>query len=1239
MVARSKDTLLLIGSRNSARPDLRNIFSQSYDILEADNVPQALLLMELNYECIVAVLADLPIAEETIEPLAAACTAHQKAHLPLILLTDNTGAQEELAFLLGAADVVLKPYTPAAVRRRVQILIDNYLHNCNLEQRLFEQSAAIRNTNQVMLDALSAIIEHRSAESGNHILRIRSFTRLLLEEVAHTCPEYELDDRSINIISNAAALHDIGKISIPDAILNKPGRLTAEEYTVMKSHCAVGAEMLQNLAGMGDAEYLRYAYNICLYHHERWDGHGYPKRLQGDEIPICAQVVGLADVYDALTSPRVYKPALSHEQAVNMILNGECGAFSPRLLACFKSVRPAYADLAAHYADGASPRSFESSMTLPSPALKAPSLDSLQIAQLKYQTLLHYVDDTVLELDLAGGAYHVVYNPNPDIDALVPHALNQGILSQLGDASVHPDDRAVSDEIAHCLHTEFFAQNLRRKTFAFRIFSPIENDYVPYELTFLRVNTGDDDQRIVLAIWHRIRAFARKERGSLHGSPALEGLESSILRCRPGRDMQIDAGAENLYLLTGYTPAEIDAQFGGCLRNLLLPEDVAQLETAIAESRHSGSICELEFRLLCRKDAPRWVRDRLRVYVDEDEQEYIFHALCDNSQAHRRTQALQDELQRNQLVFEQMDSFPFVLDMIRDHMTSSPKWADHFGYEPRSENFLSELSHSHFHPDDIGSLRRMIEDMKNGRTSASVEVRLINGEGKYLWCRFSGTGQYDETGRLCKIIGLLTDIDEQKRTTISLKQQAERDPLTHLLNKASTQQFASAYLEAREHGHIAAMLMLDLDNFKLVNDHYGHLYGDNLLKQVGINLRSLFRSDDIIGRIGGDEFLILLKDIPGEAFIRERCELLLRQFHQLRSELIPDLDCSWSIGVALAPTHGQSYGELFRHADEALYLAKKSGKDTFRIYSDSAMPPLSSDVHTLTRIDSEERPGLADNAFVLHVFHRLYESRDIEQTIDELLAHIGQELNVSRVYIFENNEDNTCCNNTFEWCNEGIEPQIDNLQQINYADDIPGWIEAFDERGIIYCSNIENFPPHIRAIVEPQGNKSMLVCSILDKGVFRGYVGFDECTVDRMWTQDQIDLLRFLSEVLALFLLKHRSQSNALQYAENLTSILNNQDAWIYVIDPTTHKVHFANEKLRQRVSDRHPELPCYAAFTGRTTPCAGCPAVNILQDQNVVSVVENRSFGILARTTATHISWNGCDACLISCRALENEK
>lgn len=1244
MLSRLKDTLLLVGNEKSDRPLLREIFESSYNILEADNASQASMLLEQNSGCIAAVLSDLPLknGSET-RKLIAACHMGHEDEIPVVLFVPNSGKQEELALSLGATDVTLKPYNPLSVQKRVHAIVDLFLHKWHLETMVQEQSETIRNTSQVMVDALSAIIEHRNTESGNHVLRIRRFTKILLEAVASACPEYGLTESSIDIMASAATLHDIGKISIPDSILNKPTGLTTEEFEVMKTHTTVGSELIQNLSGMGDVEYLRYAYNICLYHHERWDGSGYPYGLRGDNIPICAQAVGIADAFDALTTPRVYKPAYPYEQAFNMILNGECGAFSEKLLECFKNVRTQFVALATHYADGNSPKSDTITMPLPGPVWKTHQLNSLQLSYVKYQALLHYIDDTIMELDLDNDLYHIVYNPNPDLDSILPNAPLSEILNQLEQSIAHPGDRKTVKEIRRFLKEDFFQLNLRRKSFSCRIYSPSLSAYQPYELVFLRVNTGNKDQKIVVAVWKWLERELPEQlplpQSNLHSSPALYGLVSSALRCHSDHALTIDAGKKDLFHLTGYTEEEIERLFHNSLLEMVLPEDRKAFSEAMDIHLKMGGKTETEYRLQRKNAPPVWVLDKSRVYIEDDKQEYFYHAIRDNSRGKETQNRLESAIERSQLVIDQTEGIVFEWDLAEDILTCSSKWEKHFGYPNLSKNFSARIAQaSHFHPDDLPLLRNKIASIQSHSSSANVEVRIANSEGKYLWCRIRASSLFSSDGNPMRIIGVVTDIDDLKRAEIALKERAERDALTKLLNKASTQQLVEEHLSSCAPQSISAMLILDLDNFKFINDTYGHLYGDALLSQIGATLRRLFRSHDIIGRIGGDEFLILLKDIPGEETVLNRCELLLDTFRELLSQHSTDVVVSCSIGAAIAPNHGTTYAELFQHADDSLYVAKGKGKNQYKLYDpmEQFAPLIAGDTHTSTRIDSDELPGMADNSFIRFVFRRLYESQNIEDTINDILTYIGEQFNVSRVYIFENNDDNTCCSNTFEWCNKGIHPEIENLQDVSYITDVPGWPEVFDERGVFYCTDITTLAPHFRAILEPQGIKSMLQCAIMDSGVFRGYVGFDECTINRMWTQDQITLLAFLAEVLAMFLLKKRTQDKATMQATNLQSILDNQNAWVYVIDPETCELKFLNAKTKQLAPDTRPGMICYKTFMARDTRCENCPALNINHTKNASAMIVNKNYGLQVHSLATEISWNGEAACLLTCHELK---
>ena len=1060
MISRLKDSLLLIGDSASDRAALRQIFQGRYHLLEAETVAQSTVLIRQNGGCIAAILADLPMDNaDALRRLITACHPGSPDAIPVILFVTPSaaGAQEEFAFALGVTDVITRPYSSALVQHRVQVVVDLFLHQWHLEQLVNEQHQTIQNTHQIMLDTLSAIIEHRNTESGHHVLRIRRFTETLLKEVAVSCPEYGLTDADIGIMVNASALHDIGKISIPDSILNKPGRLTAEEFEVMKTHTTVGGQMVRHLRGMAEDTQLRYACNIALYHHERWDGNGYPFGLKGDSIPICAQAVGLADAFDALTTPRVYKPALPYSQSVNMILNGECGTFSPKLLECFKRVRTQFVNLATEFSDGHNPKEDHISVPLPGPSRVPHALSASQLSQVKYQALLHHINDTVMELDLDNHLYHVVYNPNPDLDPIIPSGPFQSIIDQLRYSSLHPQDIDVVEEMRYCLNEEFFHKNLRRKTFFLRFFSPALEDYQRYELTFLRVNTGNPNQRIVIAVWHRVQrsdvSSPTPVQGALHTSPALYGLVSTALRCTCTPEQTINAGARELFTLTGYSPEEIDRQFGNQLANMVVPEDRADFDRAVGNQLQQGGRTDTEYRLLRKNAAPIWVLDRSRLYVEEDGQEHVYHAIRDNTQIRATINALQAESERHRLLRDQSEGIIFDLDLNTDTLTCSPRWQKIFGYPPLSAHFLAQLPHSgHFHPDDLSPLLSWADSLRQGKDSLHYqEVRIINSSGKYIWCRIHAQLQRDERTQTNRVVGIIYDIDEFRQATLALKERAERDSLTRLLNKASIQQLVTEHLNSQPSGQMSALLILDLDNFKSINDTYGHLYGDAVLTQIGSNLRRLFRSHDIIGRIGGDEFLIFLKDIPDADLVHSRCNLLLATFRELFRRLVPELNVSCSIGAALSPTHASNYAELYQRADEAMYLAKTNGKDRYKLYNprDKYDALLENATYANTRIDSNEQSNLTDNSLIRFVFRALYESNDLEYTVNELLAHIGQQFNVSRAYIFENSDDNTACSNTFEWCNKGIPPEKEHLQNISYITDIPGWPDLFAATGML----------------------------------------------------------------------------------------------------------------------------------------------------------------------------------------------
>ncbi len=338
-----KQRILIVDDEEVNRAVLNEMFKDEYDTLEAENGQDAISKIEDNPD-IALILLDVVMPVLNGFGVLDYMQEHDLLEeIPVILITSESVKDSEgEAYSYGVADVMHKPFYPHIVKRRSKNLIELYQNKHNMEIRLKEQEKAIREqekenlkNSEFMIDALSSVVEFRSAETGEHIRRIKYFTRIMLKYLMKYFPEYGITPEQVDEIARASALHDIGKIGIPDAILLKPGRLTPEEFEIMKTHTTIGCDILEKLRGNQSGEFYRYCYDICRYHHERWDGNGYPDHLVGDEIPISAQIVAIADVYDALVSPRVYKSPYANNIAYDMIMNGECGQFSPDVLECF----------------------------------------------------------------------------------------------------------------------------------------------------------------------------------------------------------------------------------------------------------------------------------------------------------------------------------------------------------------------------------------------------------------------------------------------------------------------------------------------------------------------------------------------------------------------------------------------------------------------------------------------------------------------------------------------------------------------------------------------------------------------------------------------------------------------------------------------------------------------------------------------------------------------------------------
>ncbi|MEG1847539.1 MAG: response regulator [Lachnospiraceae bacterium] len=353
-----EDTILIIDDGEINREILKSALKDTYDIVEASDGEEGLQIIESRMNELSLIILDIKMpVMDGFQFLEELSKKKRAKYIPVLMITaDTTTQSQEIGYSYGIAAYITKPFNIQIVIDIVHNVILSFQEKRSLElitveqnKRLKEQADRLEKLNSNILDMLGTIIEFRGIEGNYHIRRIKEFTRLLATCVTEYYPEYELDKRDIELIAAASCMHDIGKTVIPDSILLKPGHLTVEELEVMKSHTTKGCEIIDAVSQYQEKAYYTLSYEICRYHHERYDGKGYPEGLKRDEIPISAQIVSVAEAFDALISNTVYRKNFSLKEAMRMIEEGDCGIFSPKIIECFRMSKTAIREIAEKY--------------------------------------------------------------------------------------------------------------------------------------------------------------------------------------------------------------------------------------------------------------------------------------------------------------------------------------------------------------------------------------------------------------------------------------------------------------------------------------------------------------------------------------------------------------------------------------------------------------------------------------------------------------------------------------------------------------------------------------------------------------------------------------------------------------------------------------------------------------------------------------------------------------------------
>lgn len=565
----------------------------------------------------------------------------------------------------------------------------------------------------------------------------------------------------------------------------------------------------------------------------------------------------------------------------------------------------------------------------------------------------------------------------------------------------------------------------------------------------------------------------------------------------------------------------------------------------------------------------------------------------------------------------------FEWDIKADVITLSPNQAKCYG-KISSQEFLSRI-----HPDDLPKANTFCENIQQGVLYSKSEYRILEGPDSYIWYRVHAIAQYGEDQKPVRAVGIAFDIDGEIKVMDQLRSRAERDGLTGLYNREGTESRIRKFLRSKPAGQ-CALFMIDTDNFKQINDRNGHMLGDVVLAEMASAMKRIMGEHDIVGRIGGDEFTIFMKQIPSREEAAEKARQLTEVFRHLFENDKTTIQITSSIGVAIYPEDGTDFKTLYQHADQALYQAKSQGKNGYILYDGSHPYEIGTTVQSSlgTAIDSEHKGQDLSNSLLADIIRILYKTEDIDQAINLTLEIVGRWFDVSRAYIFESRDNGRYHINTHEWCNEGISPEIQNLQYVD-AGMAGDYKTMFGENSIFYCRDTSLLPPTLRSLLESQGIHSTLQCAYWTGDEFAGFIGFDECTGLRLWNQEEVDILTLISQMITTVLQRGRSVEWNQMMERQLRTVLDAQDSCLYVIDQNTFEILYLGTKIKELKKGIQLGEYCYKALFGKTSPCDFCPLFNGGTGEKDVT-----EYNMRAQIHASSMNWLGNDAYLISCHA-----
>ncbi len=486
------------------------------------------------------------------------------------------------------------------------------------------------------------------------------------------------------------------------------------------------------------------------------------------------------------------------------------------------------------------------------------------------------------------------------------------------------------------------------------------------------------------------------------------------------------------------------------------------------------------------------------------------------------------------------------------------------------------------------SLQNFREAFAKGKSEIGLEYRYLNGEGEAKWIFSSMHMIEDPVTNDLKGISYIKDIDEEKKKSLALLFRSERDSLSGLYNKGVTEKMVKKALTKTDYSNGKhALMLLDIDNFKAINDNLGHAFGDAILSEVSASMKGIFRQNDILGRIGGDEFLIFMLDVPNKESVGDKAQQILNSFQLSFMERGIQKPISASIGISIYPEDGKSFEELYINADVALYTSKKNGKSTFSLYERGNCCRQTAEDKGGMVIESMNQKYFQEN-IIETIFRLLYFSSAGKETIEQALMMIARHFMVCRGYLYIKNDKDVFCRASC-WCEEEYMKNNCLPDKIT-AEELQSVGICLTERDVVVAGSVKDSNGRLKGILLERGVRAVMLCAIRKEGRLMGFLGFEECRTNRIPTQEEMDIVAALADVVGGFWLKKQAEEKIEEENKGLKSILDHVDNYIYVINPDNFELLYCNAKMAAVLPEFFDGQLCYEVLFGRERPCGNCP-------------------------------------------------